>query len=69
MVNFNYLRDVGILSDQVHASMKNKLYDVKAIVFYFDTMKYLFLILLFDILITQIPFIQLFKILPKYFYC
>ncbi|KAL5238862.1 hypothetical protein ACI65C_006272 [Semiaphis heraclei] len=29
MVNFNYLHDVGILSGQVHASMKNKLYDVK----------------------------------------
>lgn len=27
--SFNYIPDVGILSGQVHASMKNKLYDVK----------------------------------------
>ncbi|XP_060865506.1 uncharacterized protein LOC132941457 [Metopolophium dirhodum] len=29
VVNFHYLHDVGILSGQVHASMKNRLYDVK----------------------------------------
>ncbi|CAI6353948.1 unnamed protein product [Macrosiphum euphorbiae] len=29
VVCFNYLSDVGILSGQVHATMKNKLYDVK----------------------------------------
>ncbi|XP_060860820.1 uncharacterized protein LOC132938147 [Metopolophium dirhodum] len=31
VVNFNYLHDVCILSGQVHASMKNRLYDVKLI--------------------------------------
>jgi len=41
MVNFNYLHHVDILTGQVHASMKNKLYDEKVIFFYFDTMKYL----------------------------
>ncbi|KAL5245944.1 hypothetical protein ACI65C_013352 [Semiaphis heraclei] len=29
VVNFNYLHDVGILSGQVHASMKNKLYSLR----------------------------------------
>jgi len=35
VVNFNYLHDVGILSGQVHASMKNRLYDVKVNYFFF----------------------------------
>jgi len=29
VTSFNYIPDIGVLSGQVHASMKNKLYDVK----------------------------------------
>jgi len=29
VTSFNYIPDIGILNGQVHASMKNKLYDVK----------------------------------------